>query len=95
MIGGKMMLFQLFVAILLKEFDERSIITKIEDDVIAKKKKFTIFRFIKEMCVKSCCQKKKEVPGLEKLDEKKLEEISITPSNEKDEATDLNKSDGQ
>lgn len=29
MIGGKMMLFQLFVAILLKEFDERSIITKI------------------------------------------------------------------
>ena len=29
MIGGKMMLVQLFVAILLKEFDERSIITKI------------------------------------------------------------------
>ena len=40
MIGGKMMLFQLFVAILLKEFDERSIITKIEDEDIAKKKKF-------------------------------------------------------
>ena len=34
MIGGKMILFQLFVAILLKEFDEQSIITKVEDENI-------------------------------------------------------------
>jgi hypothetical protein len=95
MIGGKMMLFQLFVAILLKEFDERSIITKIEDDEIAKKKKFTIFRFFKEMCAKCYHHKKKEVLGLEKSDEKNLKEISIAPNDEKDEANNLNKSDVQ
>lgn len=31
-IGGKMILFQLFVAILLKEFDEQSVITKVEEE---------------------------------------------------------------
>ena len=54
-ICGKMILLQLFVAILVQEFDERSIITKIEDDEIAKKNNFSIFRFLKELCVKGCC----------------------------------------
>jgi len=59
-IFGQWILFNLFLAILLKEFDERSLLQDSEDPVEEKVKKPTLR---KRFC-KCCCGGKKEVPGV-------------------------------